>query len=197
VSDDGSRAIFRGEKVWLRAYERDDIDAYLGAVNDKDVSYWAGLALPRSREGVAALFEKIAAEHGRDSAYFTVCPLGSDEFIGTTWLWNRDARGWGYPSIEFSIFIGDTARWGTGIGTDAVNATVDAGFSNWDVRRIWLTTAAHNERSRRCFAKAGFVEEGVLRQAERQRGRVQDVTVMAILRSEWEALERPKSWEYD
>jgi RimJ/RimL family protein N-acetyltransferase len=194
--DDGSRAIFRGEKVWLRAYTQTDIDAYQRCVNDKDVAFWAGLGLPQSRERVAAVVERMTTEHGKE-AYFVVCPLGSDEFIGTTWLWNRDARGWGYPSIELSIFIGDTTRWGTGVGTDAVNATVDAGFSNWDIRRIWLTTATHNERSRRSFAKAGFVEEGVLRQAERQRGRVQDVTVMAILRSEWEALDRPKSWDFD
>lgn len=43
----------------------------------------------------------------------------------------------------------------------------------------------HNDRARRAYAAAGFVEEGVLRDAlVTDRGRV-SLVVMSVLRSEW------------
>jgi RimJ/RimL family protein N-acetyltransferase len=102
--------------------------------------------------------------HGKTGLWFVISPLGGSEFLGTSWLWNRDARLHGPASAELSIYIGDPGRWGSGIGTAAVNATVDARFGSWPFGKIWLFTSAENERSQRAFAKAGFALDGRLRQ---------------------------------
>jgi RimJ/RimL family protein N-acetyltransferase len=46
------------------------------------------------------------------------------------------------------------------------------------------------------YRKAGMVEEGRLRRAFYQDGIFQDDVRMAILRADWEALVRRRSWEY-
>ena len=46
------------------------------------------------------------------------------------------------------------------------------------------------------YAKAGMVEEGRLRRAFFQDGVFQDDVRMAILREDWQRLERRRSWDY-
>ena len=60
---------------------------------------------------------------------------------------------------------------------------------------VWLDTDAHNVRAQAVYAKAGFVREGVLRHAFYQDGRWSDDVRMAMIRDEWLALDRPRSWD--
>ena len=190
---DGRRAIARGEKVWLRAFEESDLPAYLEAVNDAEVAFWAGYSGPASMSSVRSFYEnRMAARHG-DEYFLVISPLGSDEFIGMSWLWNFDSRVGG---PEYSIYIADPGRWGSGIGTDATNAMLDLGFGFLDINRVWLFTEATNPRSARSFAKSGFREEGIARKARLRRGEWTDSRMMSILRDEWAALDRKRSWDY-
>ena len=54
---------------------------------------------------------------------------------------------------------------------------------------------ADNKRAQRSYEKAGFRHEGTLRHGHFVDGRFMDVERMALLRDEWLALDRPKSWE--
>lgn len=194
MTDQGSSASARGAAVWLRAFEREDLAAYQAAVNDADVAFWAGYSAPLSVDTALDWYEKrVRAQHGREAYYYTICPLGSREFLGTIWLWNFGTRLGG---AELSIYVADKARWGSGVGTDAVNALTDLAFGFLDLDRIWLVTSAENPRAIRAFEKAGFVTEGRLRQHQRRRGRLLDTMLMAMLRRDWEALSRPRSWDY-
>jgi RimJ/RimL family protein N-acetyltransferase len=53
--------------------------------------------------------------------------------------------------------------------------------------RVWLDTFTWNHRAQRAYLAAGFVREGVLRDALRKKGRFESLIVMSILRPEWEA----------
>jgi [ribosomal protein S5]-alanine N-acetyltransferase len=186
--------IVRGEKVWLRAFAQSDLPAYHKAVNDSEVAFWAGYTAPLGMDQVNAWYEKrVKGEHGSSAYYFAICPLGSDEFIGTAWLWNLDSRIGG---AEFSIFIAEPGRWAAGTGTDALRAVTDFGFGFLELDRIWLLTSAENTRAQRSFEKAGFVREGVLRGHHYRRGRLVEAVIMGMLRGDWQALDRPRSWDY-
>jgi RimJ/RimL family protein N-acetyltransferase len=54
---------------------------------------------------------------------------------------------------------------------------------------------AGNARARRSYEKAGFTLEGTLRERHFAEGRHEDVLVMSLLRPEWEAQDRRRSWE--
>ena len=76
---------------------------------------------------------------------------------------------------------------------DAPRLTFEAGV---DRGRAWeLDVYADNTRAQRSYEKAGFRHEGTLRHGHFADGRFMDVERMALLRDEWLALDRPKSWE--
>jgi RimJ/RimL family protein N-acetyltransferase len=184
----------RGEKVWLRAFERDDIDAYLKGANSVDTGIAAGYNGTMGRYHAEKWVEKRPLEgHGQGAWYWVISPLGSREFIGTIWLWNGENRLGG---LELSLFVRASAGHGRGLGTDAIRAALDFGFGTTPTERIWMFTSEHNTRSQRAFEKAGFRRDGVIRHLGRVNGRWTDGVMMSILREEWEADARPRSWDH-
>lgn len=188
---DGKRAIVRGEKVWLRPVDSSDLDSFYEAVNDVDVAFWA-YGRPQSRDQLDAWYETFV-KGKPESAFYVVSPIGSDQLIGSVWIWKSDSR---VNGLELSIFMAAT-HLGGGFGTDAMNAALDAAFTGTPTERIWLYTNAENARAIRSFEKAGFVREGIIRHQSRLKGKWSDAVLMAILREEWEALDRPRSWDYE
>ena len=76
-----------------------------------------------------------------------------------------------------------------------MNAIVDFAFGQLRMERVWLDTDDHNARAQAAYRKAGFTEEGRFRHAFYQDGRWSDDIRMAMLRDEWSALPRSRSWE--
>jgi diamine N-acetyltransferase len=75
---------------------------------------------------------------------------------------------------------------GGGLGQRALELIVDRAFTRHRAHRVWLDTFTWNERARRAYAGAGFVYEGVLREALLKNGRFESLVVMSIIRPEWE-----------
>jgi RimJ/RimL family protein N-acetyltransferase len=184
------KPIVRGERVWLRPLDEDDLGPYAAAANEHEPGWWAGYPGALAARQVKAWFEGTVLErHGKDGYWFAICPLGSDEFLGTIWLWDIDHR---VPGAEVSIFV---AKPGSGIGADAINAVVDFGFETVGIQRAWGFTGARNDRSVKAFERCGFVVEGPLRGADRVRGEPADMIQFSMTLADWRALSRPRSWE--
>ncbi|MEE8421960.1 MAG: GNAT family protein [Dehalococcoidia bacterium] len=91
---------------------------------------------------------------------------------------------------ELGIAIGDPEYWSRGYGEDVVRTVCRYGFEDLDLHRIGLTTAAYNARAQRCYEKVGFIVEGSMRESRYVCGRYYDMTVMGLLRGEFEAAEQ-------
>ncbi len=75
------------------------------------------------------------------------------------------------------------ARPGAGFGRPFVAALTDWVFRETAAHRLWLTAFVHNARARHVYAAAGFVEEGVQRQAFRlDDGTRCDLVQLSLLR---------------
>ena len=59
-----------------------------------------------------------------------------------------------------------------------------------------LRRARSKPAARSFYEKCGFTLEGTQRHAVYRDGRFVDVHLMSILRDEWQALERKRSWDY-
>ena len=181
----------RGERVYLRPLEPEDAEVVHGWYADERVRVLMGdppISLARRRRR----YEDAVTADGDDVLRFVICRLEDDLPVGRTDLFDIDrANG----SLAFGITIGDPALWGQGLGTDAVNALVDHAFGELRMERVWLDTDASNERAQAAYRKAGFTVEGRLRHVWFQDGRHVDDVRMAILREEWAALPRKKSWQ--
>jgi RimJ/RimL family protein N-acetyltransferase len=139
-------------------------------------------------------FDDMLARQGKDAYHFVICMLEDSRPIGTMGLFGIDYVN-GHAGIGISI--GEKALWGQGLGTDAMNAIVDFGFGMLRLERLWLEVYDFNKRARRSYDKCGFTLEGVERRAIFKNGRYVDVELMSILRDEWAALPRKKSWDHE
>jgi len=186
------RPIIRGEHVYLRPAERDDLPTFVRWFNDADVLSNLAMFAPMSHSAEAAWYEAMLAENGRSCYHFVICLLADGRPIGTIGLEEvnlHDGRA------EFGIAIGEPSEWDKGYGTDATRAICDFGFGELRLERIGLHVYAGNDRARRAYEKAGFTHEGTMRHAHFARGTHHDVHVMGIIREEWLALPHRRSWE--
>jgi RimJ/RimL family protein N-acetyltransferase len=174
--------ILRGQLVWLRPAERDDIDRFVDWLNDAETAAHLALRSPLSHALEERWFESMVERHGRELYHFVICRLDDGQPIGTIGLEEIDHLN---GSAAFGIAIGDKAMWGQGYGPDAVATLCDFGFGELRLERIWLDVYADNARAKRAYEKVGFLHEGRLRHAHFTRGRHEDVDRMALLRDDW------------
>ena len=186
------RPIIRGERVLLRAPEREDIPTFVRWFNDADVLDHLAMRAPMSAAAEASWYERMLGNQGTTDYHFVICLADDRRPIGTIGLHGIDLT---HGIAEFGIAIGETAEWGKGYGLDATRAICDFGFGELRLERISLLVYANNPRARRTYEGAGFRHEGTMRRALYQHGERIDVHVMALLRDEWAALPHARSWE--
>lgn len=184
------RPILRGELVWLRPLEKEDVLGH--PIQDADLAHFAGFRRSFSKMETERFLQKLASA-GDEMLNFSICPLGNDEPIGSVGLRDIDRTN---GSAEVAIFIMDRAQWGKGLGTDAMRAMLDFAFGEMRLERIWLRVFDYNPRAVRSYEKAGFRDEVLLRHDRFHRGAHHDTHLMAIVRPDWEAEDRKRSWDY-
>ena len=82
--------------------------------------------------------------------------------------------------------IGPAELRGQGLGTEALQLLLQFAFEELNLRRVGLTVLAYNERAIKTYQAAGFVEEGVIREAAERDGSRYDLLIYGLLRDEWE-----------
>lgn len=182
----------RGELVYLRPAERDDLDRFVRWFADGETTRNLLIRAPFNRAMEEQWFEAMVAAQGKTDYHFVMCRLADGEPIGTVGLHDLDFVN---GNAEFGIMIGEKSEWNKGYGTDALRAICDFGFGALRLERIELEVYAGNARGRRSYEKAGFSLEGTLRRRHFSEGRHEDVLIMSLLRDEWAAQDRRRSWE--
>ena len=76
--------------------------------------------------------------------------------------------------------------WNKGLITEALNAIIDFGFSILELNRIEAEVMQGNLASNKVLAKLNFTNEGVLKQWMFWNGKYYDMTIFALLKSEYE-----------
>ena len=190
MSDRPIRGV-RGRLVYLRPLEPDDLETVHRWFEDHRIASLMG-DLPRSLARRRQWYDEHLVAEGEGDSLFLICRLADDVPVGRMDLFDMDRR---HGSACMGITIGDPADWNKGYGTDAINAVLDLAFGQLRLERVWLDTDVSNARAHAAYAKAGFIREGVLRHSFFEDGRWSDDVRMAMIRSDWDALTRPRSWD--
>lgn len=182
--------MLRGERVILRAMEREDLPRWHSLLNREiglvgiGMGPWQPVPLAAIEQG----FEKRLDASER--SWFVIEIEG--RVVGHAGLkyWSWDRRS---GSAEFGIGLYEPEYVGRGYGREALNLLLGWAFRVQNWRRIWCDTLAVNERAIRSYQACGFVEEGRLRQHDYHAGAYVDVVILGLLRTEWEARQREGS----
>jgi len=170
--------------VRLRPITEADLPNYVRWFNDPEVTDFLmrepGMTLEQEREW----FQRISSP---DYLSLILAIEVNRRHIGGTGLHMHDD---GF-SANFGIHIGEKSCWRKGYGTAATREMLRIGFEERDLHRIQLEAWAANPRAIRCYEKCGFRHEALRRHAWRKGDQWRDVVLMAILREQWEASQRP------
>lgn len=178
-----------GDRIRLRAIERDDIPRFVDWLNDPEVIAGLVIHLPMASWEEDRWFENLSGRpvEERPLALEARSPDGNWTHIGNVGLHQIE---WSNRSAEFGIFIGDKNYWNKGYGTEATRLTLKHGFETLNLNRIYLHVYETNPRAIHVYEKTGFVHEGKLRQSIYRNGRYYDSHLMSMLRSEWDDINR-------
>ena len=80
--------------------------------------------------------------------------------------------------------------WNHGYATQALKSVIDASFTSLPLNRLEAQHDLRNPASGRVMEKCGLRQEGILRNRIVNKGEYIDVALYAILRSDWENVQR-------
>jgi ribosomal-protein-serine acetyltransferase len=132
----------------------------------------------RTSDFVAGSQKQLAANQG-----FQAAIIDGDRIVGEIGFHRLD---WENRATSIGYWLAQDAQ-GRGLVTRAARAVVDHAFGVWKLNRVDIRAGVANRRSRAVAERLGFVEEGVLRQAELVGDRYIDHVVYAMLARDWRA----------
>ncbi|WP_329560673.1 GNAT family N-acetyltransferase [Streptomyces uncialis] len=139
---------------------------------------------PADVQHIVARSIASAVDTPRTEYALAVVERGSGELIG----FGRLAADPHQPKAVTMGFALRPAAWGVGYGVETVRLLLGLAFDGLDLHRVWGARSPLNEASARTMARAGMVEEGVIREHIHKGGRWRDSVVHSILDREWAAV---------
>ena len=176
--------MLKGKRLTLRPVKRSDISFFLKWFNDPEVLQYLSRYLPMTEMAEQKWLEELPSRAGTD-VHLVIELTGetSGTPIGTLGLLRMDHKN---QTASFGIVIGEKDCWGKGYGTEAARLLINYAFKELNLNRITSHVYEFNERSIKMHKKAGFQEEGRMRQAVFKNGKFWDEIVFGILREEWQ-----------
>lgn len=172
--------MLKGNTVIIRPAREGDLPAYLEAINNPQ-SY--GQFLPDHMVSEVKLRQDFHSNGFISESFerYLMTDL-SDRLVGTIWVFRSISY---YDALEVGYQVFYPVDRGQGLATEATALMCDYLFRNRQVNRLEIRVATENTPSARIPEKTGFTFEGVNRQATFSQGKMLDMQVYSLLRSEW------------
>jgi RimJ/RimL family protein N-acetyltransferase len=165
VPDDWQRVLeYQTNPLYLRYYEWTESDR-----TPESVREFVGWFLDHQKQNPRIKFQ-LAITLKSDNLLIGNCGIRMDKA----------------NSLEADIgYELDPQYWNHGYASEAANAIVDFGFSNFNLHRVWSWCVADNLGSAHVLEKLGMRLEGRLRENEHYKGRWWDTLMYGMLADEW------------
>ena len=173
--------MIRGERIYLRAIERDDLERCHDWMNDEELTATLAQRHPISLAREADWVERATRGQDPSELNFAICLAQGDRHIGNCGFVGIDREN---RTATLGIFIGEKDCRGQGFGEEVVRALCRFAFEEMDLRKVRLDVHAGNAAAVKTYERVGFRREGVLREEQFRKGRPVDVIRMGLLRSE-------------
>lgn len=174
-----------GERIRLRLMDKQDVPLFVPWLNDPDVRRGITVYLPVSLSFEEAWFEEVSKGPPEQLPLMIEVKEGDGWTpIGNIAVFGLNTRA---RNAEIGILIGDKSYWNRGFGTEAMELILKHGFDTLNLHRMHLRVLKNNPGAIKAYEKAGFVHEGIQRQAEYNNGEYIDILMMSVLEDEWRA----------
>jgi len=173
--------MIRGKNINIRVIRDKDLTQFVDLLNDVQN---CGEFLPMTLKSETAL-RKEFSEHGfvSDTLSQFLIETTDGEIVGLIWSFKSVPY---YDAIEVGYQIFNDQFRGKGYTTTAMALFMNYLFETQRINRLELRIATQNIPSLRIAEKLQFALEGTNKEAAYSKGKLHDMNIYAMLRSEWE-----------
>ncbi len=187
--ESGKDIYLEGKTIYLRSMKSEDFgETMVRWVNDREVTrYLYRGTFPGNLQAFQDEF--AALKNNTTDVQLAICLKENSQYIGVTGL---HGINWIARHGEFRILIGEKTAWGKGAGTEAAQLMTSYGLEILNLNKVWLGVNSANAKAHKSYLKAGYREEGRLRQDIYRNGEFFDGIRMSLLKNEYQEVK--KSW---
>ncbi len=173
--------LLEGERIRLRAFRDDDVDALYTIYSDPAVMrYWSYPAWIEPAQADAYLSRVRDATIEEGVLAWAIADRDDDVLIGTMTVLHIDSAN-ARAEVGYALA---SARWGHGHAQEALRLAIAFAFDALQLRRIEADVDPRNQASCRLLERTGFQREGLLRERWLVAGELQDSAVYGLLKGE-------------
>lgn len=168
------------QQVRLAPLLDDDIEPMFKWINDRDTVVLNAPFAPVHFADHTAWFDVLRQR--KDAVIFAIRTVEDGRLVGSCQLHSMHPV---HRSAELQIRIAATTDRGKGYGLEALRLLLRHGFRDRNLHRVQLHVFADNAPALGLYSRAGFREEGRLREAAFIDGKFKNIVVMGLLRAEF------------
>jgi [ribosomal protein S5]-alanine N-acetyltransferase len=170
------------ERLSLSQVQYKDSDQLYEILSDPEVAKFDYFYPVTSKAEVTKFIDRYNKEYEKNEEITWGINLKeTDQLIGICCLGSFDE---GARRAELGYDIAQ-AKWGRGYATEAIRAVVDFGFNCMNLNRIEATITPGNDASVQVLKKLNFIQEGIFRERDLIKGKLEDGILMSILKREY------------
>lgn len=171
--------------IKLEYFTEDDFQQLIDWIPTAEFTLqWGGPAFkyPLTKEQLLS-YLKGANINGATKYIFKVVDITNNKVIGHVSLGSVDRLN--QSARVGKVLVGSIGSRGKGYGTKLMNAILKFAFGELKLHKVTLGVFDFNYSAIRCYKKVGFQQEGLLRDARKNRDEYWSLIEMGILENEW------------
>ncbi len=172
--------MLKGKTIYLRLLSQEDLKDRVSWINDEENIQTLLFDWPTSIEKTQKWFSNVVFDNSKFN--LSIVDKETDELVGMTGLLNIDRIN---HHAQLYITIGNKKYRGRHLPDEVIPLVLEYGFTELELKKIYLYTLPNNDRARHVYERNGFKQDGVLRQQVYCRGKQQDLYVHSILKMEF------------
>lgn len=170
------------ERLILRQVINEDAEQLYEMLSDEEVAKFDYFYPIKSRAEAIKFIKRFKEElDDNEEITWGIILKRTNKLIGTCCLgdFEEAARR---AEIGYDII---RTEWGNGYATEALKAVVDFGFTVMNLNRIEGTITPGNNASVKVLKKLNFIQEGIVRERDFIKGKLEDGIIMSILKRDY------------
>ena len=146
----------KGDNIYLRALEPEDLDFLYQLENNPEVWEISGTTTPYSRHVLKQYLEN-AHRDIYDVKQLRLCICKKSKLVGLIDLFDFDPQN---HRVGMGIVILEKKERNNGVGSEAIALLSDYAFSSLGIHQLFANVLEDNKASLHLFKKLGFMEVG-------------------------------------
>lgn len=174
-----ARITLKGEKVYLRALEPEDLDFVYQAENDEHLWQLSSTVTPFSKDTIKQYLEHALRDiYDVKQLRLVICNQKSSQAIGMIDLFEFDPKN---RRVGLGILILEKANRGLGFGAEAIQLLINYCFKHLEVHQVYAHILENNIPSIKLFEHLGFEQTSCLKDWRRDEGKFYNELIYQLI----------------